>query len=605
MSIGHPARTQGMQRKPSGLLLSLILTIALFLTAAPAAWAQDAGEPQDLLMGQLAHGDFAAGESVTYIVDLPDSTTYVITTGDDTEAAKFTLIITDRRGNEVFNDLFQTTEIELGSGDHAFTLTANEDATLSLFITGQTGEFGTTWGDGVLDNGSFVTVEGVQDTLYADLEIEQSDFWQQAFINVSGDEGDSYSIYVSGEDAYASIGDSTVEGPAVFWTRGGSYSVEIAPVSGGNSLTAVVLLSGPVPELTLGEEMPGTLNPGNMQKAYRFTAAEAGVEYIVALASETVDVDIDMSVSANPTTDNWSSYNSDSNEVISFVAPVAGEYFVRLFTSSEVIDPVEYTMLVGTGEAAPVIETGQTVWDTAPADSKRIFTLPVDEANQLLVVTLVANEDADLDLGVQFVVDDGTIEASLSDYSSNSLESVSKVLQSTGILLIEVDAGYVSEDTPFALRVTLEPVGSVAGQWAVDAVASSEYAESSYTALEATGAPNVAVPADNPLAWTGAEADSGVDTLELSYEYMVTPTGVRIYESFNPGAVTMVEAYDADTDEWSVLWEGEALTDEAMRVFSPALDSVNFLTNRIRLTVQNDLVSGWNEIDAVQLFGLP
>lgn len=607
MSTSHPARVQGAMRKPVGLLMSLVLTMLLVLSGAPAAFAQDAGdgEPLPLLLGQLATGTFAAGESVSYIVDLPESTSYVITSGDDAEAARFTLVITDRRGNEVFNDVFQTTQMDLNSGDHAFTLTANEDATLSLFVTGQTGEMSTNYGDGSLANGSFVTVEKVKKTQYAELEVEKSDFWQQAFINVSGDEGDSYSIYVSGDDAYASVGDNTVEGPAVFWTKGGRYHVEIAPVTGGDSMTAVVLLSGPVPELTVGEETAGTLNPGNRQKPYRFTAAEPGVQYTVTLASDVQDVDLDLAASIKPTADTWSSYSSSSNETLTIVAPMAGEYFLRIFTGSEFADPVDYTLTVEAGAVAPVIEPGETLWDVVPAGGKKVYTLPVEQENTLLSIAMVANPDVDLDLTAQIVDSDGNSVASLSGYNSGSFEAMAQALQVTGVLQIEVNGSYANDDTPFALRVSLEPAGAVAGQWAEDATASSQYSESGYTALEATGEPNISTPSDNPLSWTSSETDAGTETLELSYKYMVRPTGVAIYESYNPGAVTKVEAYDADADEWIVLWEGEAPTDEAMRVFSPPLDAPDFLTNMIRLTLQTDLVSGWNEIDAVQLQGLP
>lgn len=72
--------------------------------------------------------------------------------------------------------------------------------------------------------------------------------------------------------------------------------------------------------------MAGTLNPGTTQKAYRFNVDEAGLQFTVTLAADTTDVDMDMAVSINPTTDTWSSYNSDSDEVLTFVAPVAGEY---------------------------------------------------------------------------------------------------------------------------------------------------------------------------------------------------------------------------------------------------------------------------------------
>ncbi len=447
--------------------------------------------------------------------------------------------------------------------------------------------------------------KNVKDTQYAELDVEKSDYWQQAFVTASGGDGDAYSIYVSGDDVYASVDDSSTGGPAVFWTRGGRYHVEVAPVAGGDSLTVVVLLSGPVPELVVGEETPGTLNPGNTQKPYRFTVEEPGIQYTVTLASDVGDVDIDLAASIKPTTDNWSSYNSDSNESLQFVAPVAGEYYLRLFTSSEVIDPVDYTIKVEAGEAAPLIEPNQTTWGVVPAGGKSIYTLPIADGPQLLVISLVANPDVDLDLNGQIVDAEGNTVASISGYNSGSFEALAQALDSGGMLQVEVDGSYAGEDTPYALNVSLQPAGAVAAQWAVDASASSEYSESSYTALEATGQPNVPTSSDNPLAWTAKEQDSGVETLELTYEHMVTPTGVRIFESYNPGVVTMVEAYDADADEWSALWEGDSATDEAIRVFSPSLDTPNFKTDRIRLTLQTDLVSGWNEIDAVQLLGLP
>jgi len=351
--------------------------------------------------------------------------------------------------------------------------------------------------------------------------------------------------------------------------------------------------------------MAGTLNPGTTQKAYRFNVDEAGLQFTVTLAADTTDVDMDMAVSINPTTDTWSSYNSDSNEVLTFVAPVAGEYFVRLYTRGEVAEPVDYTLLVEAGEAAPEIVPGETTWGVVPAGGKMVYTLPVDEANQLVTIAMVANPDVDLDLTGQIVDADGNSVASMSGYNSGSFEAMSQALQSAGLLQIEVNGSYASEETPFALRVTLEPAGAVAAQWATEATASSQFSDSGYTPTEATGAPNVAAASDNPLAWASKEPDSGEETLELTYAHRVAPTGVNIYESYNPGAVTRIEAYDADADEWSVLWEGEELTDEVMRVFSPALDSVDFLTDRIRLTLQMDLVSGWNEIDAVQLLGLP
>jgi NitT/TauT family transport system permease protein len=55
-----------------------------------------------------------------------------------------------------------------------------------------------------------------------------------------------------------------------------------------------------------------------------------------------------------------------------------------------------------------------------------------------------------------------------------------------------------------------------------------------------------------------------------------------------------------------VLWEGAVEeSDTPFRIYSPALAPVDFVTDQIRLTLDTSVVTGWNEIDAVQLFGRP
>ncbi|MGL4648927.1 MAG: hypothetical protein ACRC1H_05935, partial [Caldilineaceae bacterium] len=63
--------------------------------------------------------------------------------------------------------------------------------------------------------------------------------------------------------------------------------------------------------------------------------------------------------------------------------------------------------------------------------------------------------------------------------------------------------------------------------------------------------------------------------------------------------------FDEDAEEWLVLWEGQELTDEPMRAFSPALEEEEIRTTQIRLTLDTESVGGWNEIDAVELLGVP
>ena len=105
-------------------------------------------------------------------------------------------------------------------------------------------------------------------------------------------------------------------------------------------------------------------------------------------------------------------------------------------------------------------------------------------------------------------------------------------------------------------------------------------------------------------AWAAGSADDQEETLELTFDQEVVPTGIEIYETYNPGAVALIEAFDPEADAWEVLWEGASDTaGEELAVFSPELTPVEFATNRIRLTIDEPLIPGWNEIDAVKLIG--
>ena len=83
------------------------------------------------------------------------------------------------------------------------------------------------------------------------------------------------------------------------------------------------------------------------------------------------------------------------------------------------------------------------------------------------------------------------------------------------------------------------------------------------------------------------------------------PGAIHIYESNAPGAIVKIEAFNAEEETWAILWQGSEPSNELSRTFSPELQSVEFATSQIRLTLDSATVSGWNEIDAVELLGLP
>lgn len=138
-------------------------------------------------------------------------------------------------------------------------------------------------------------------------------------------------------------------------------------------------------------------------------------------------------------------------------------------------------------------------------------------------------------------------------------------------------------------------------QWAASAKASSEYQQDRWSAAQATGRPDTFEGGDAHTAWAAMNADSDEEWLELTYDTWVKPTMIRVHETFNPGAVVKIEGMDG-TGAWRKLWEGK---DEVLAAPGWLEVSVkgDFACRTIRITIDNDAVTGWNEIDAVELVG--
>ncbi|MFV1958554.1 MAG: hypothetical protein ACC662_03980 [Planctomycetota bacterium] len=124
-----------------------------------------------------------------------------------------------------------------------------------------------------------------------------------------------------------------------------------------------------------------------------------------------------------------------------------------------------------------------------------------------------------------------------------------------------------------------------------------------WSPAQATGEPDTLAGGDLMTAWAAERGDMGEVWLELDFERAVLPDGIRIHETFNPGAVARVEAKRADGGGYEVLWEGTAPTSRAPRWFEPPLLRATGPTRTIRVLLDTDRIPGWNEIDAVELTG--
>ena len=181
-------------------------------------------------------------------------------------------------------------------------------------------------------------------------------------------------------------------------------------------------------------------------------------------------------------------------------------------------------------------------------------------------------------------------------------------------IVVEEPAGEVvtgAEPGISAPSLTQEPVttagtGEMLRQWAVSAVASSQYAEEGWSASQATGEPNVEACQDDIFAWASISSDT-VEWIELTYETAVIPYEVTVVQTYNPSQVVDITGIADDGTEY-LIWEAEPEAVEVCPDFMTITiePDKEVYINKLRITIDQSVLGlGWNEIDAVELVGIP
>ncbi len=125
--------------------------------------------------------------------------------------------------------------------------------------------------------------------------------------------------------------------------------------------------------------------------------------------------------------------------------------------------------------------------------------------------------------------------------------------------------------------------------------------EANWGTDQVIGEPDTPGYGDIPTAWASATQDGQKEWLVLKYDKRVTPKHILIHESYNPGAVYQVGAFDRLGIE-HVVWKGIDPTPQGSnRGVSKIPIPAKFKTNRIKVYINSPMVPGWNEIDAVGL----
>lgn len=148
--------------------------------------------------------------------------------------------------------------------------------------------------------------------------------------------------------------------------------------------------------------------------------------------------------------------------------------------------------------------------------------------------------------------------------------------------------------------------GEMLRQWAVSAVASSEYAEEGWSARQATGEPNVGGCEDDVFAWASSSSNT-VEWIELSYETAVIPYELTIWQTYNPSQVVDITGIDEGGTEY-LIWAGDPYAADycPYDMLVTIEPDKEVYINKLRVTIDQSVLGlGWNEIDAVELVGIP
>jgi hypothetical protein len=118
---------------------------------------------------------------------------------------------------------------------------------------------------------------------------------------------------------------------------------------------------------------------------------------------------------------------------------------------------------------------------------------------------------------------------------------------------------------------------------------------------QAIGEPDTPEAGDQATAWASRSPDDMEEWLICDYENAVMPASVSVHETYNPGALYKVTAFN-EAGEEVIAWEGEDPTPRSEpKGISVIPVKLDFATKRIKLYLDSPAVPGWNEIDAVAI----
>ncbi|MCW5802106.1 MAG: tetratricopeptide repeat protein, partial [Deltaproteobacteria bacterium] len=136
-------------------------------------------------------------------------------------------------------------------------------------------------------------------------------------------------------------------------------------------------------------------------------------------------------------------------------------------------------------------------------------------------------------------------------------------------------------------------------QWANRVIGvSSQYGSVSWAAVQALGAPDTyPTEGDARTAWAPLSEDDGDEWIEVAFGEPAPARAIAIYETFNAGAIKLVELVTAGGRR--AVYRAEPAREPGAKLRTIAFPCTGEPVAGVRITLASRAVPGWNEIDAI------
>jgi VCBS repeat-containing protein len=162
-----------------------------------------------------------------------------------------------------------------------------------------------------------------------------------------------------------------------------------------------------------------------------------------------------------------------------------------------------------------------------------------------------------------------------------------------------------------AYRVTVNNVAPTASAEVVNAPIqyassvinfSSQWTSTTYSAAQATGAPNTFNYGDNSTAWSPLTPNNA-EFLTLGFATPIQATGVTVRESWNNGFVSQIDLIDTNDVSHTVFAGTDPSLPGSVVDFTTLFSQTPYLVKAVKVYEDGTLNSSWEEIDSVALIG--